>query len=103
MGLGRVELPTSRLSGVRSNHLSYRPSQSPKTTAKARNRAGLRLHLNRRHSPLPSGNTSRPRLVPGLQITPPCSKTRDAPTSASADTSTPTGVAFFIREAFPHD
>ncbi len=26
MGLGRVELPTSRLSGVRSNHLSYRPS-----------------------------------------------------------------------------
>ena len=28
MGLGRVELPTSRLSGVRSNHLSYRPSLS---------------------------------------------------------------------------
>ena len=27
MGLGRVELPTSRLSGVRSNHLSYRPLQ----------------------------------------------------------------------------
>ena len=26
MGLGRVELPTSRLSGVRSNHLSYRPT-----------------------------------------------------------------------------
>ena len=26
VGLGRVELPTSRLSGVRSNHLSYRPS-----------------------------------------------------------------------------
>ena len=25
MGLGRLELPTSRLSGVRSNHLSYRP------------------------------------------------------------------------------
>jgi hypothetical protein len=25
MGLGRVELPTSPLSGVRSNHLSYRP------------------------------------------------------------------------------
>ena len=24
MDLGRVELPTSRLSGVRSNHLSYR-------------------------------------------------------------------------------
>ena len=28
MGLGRVELPTSRLSGVRSNHLSYRPRES---------------------------------------------------------------------------
>ena len=26
VGLGRVELPTSPLSGVRSNHLSYRPS-----------------------------------------------------------------------------
>ena len=25
VGLGRFELPTSRLSGVRSNHLSYRP------------------------------------------------------------------------------
>ena len=25
MGQGRVELPTSRLSGVRSNHLSYWP------------------------------------------------------------------------------
>ena len=25
MGLGRLELPTSPLSGVRSNHLSYRP------------------------------------------------------------------------------
>ena len=26
VGLGRVELPTSRLSGVRSNQLSYRPT-----------------------------------------------------------------------------
>jgi hypothetical protein len=31
MGLGRVELPTSRLSGVRSNHLSYRPFATPNT------------------------------------------------------------------------
>ncbi len=28
VGLGRIELPTSRLSGVRSNHLSYRPSDT---------------------------------------------------------------------------
>ena len=27
MGLSRLELPTSRLSGVRSNQLSYRPKQ----------------------------------------------------------------------------
>ena len=26
VGLGRLELPTSPLSGVRSNHLSYRPA-----------------------------------------------------------------------------
>ena len=26
MGLGRLELPTSPLSGVRSSHLSYRPN-----------------------------------------------------------------------------
>ena len=25
VGLGRLELPTLRLSGVRSNHLSYKP------------------------------------------------------------------------------
>src|ERR1051326_3643697 len=35
MGLGRVELPTSRLSGVRSNHLSYRPCRRP--NSKGRN------------------------------------------------------------------
>ena len=28
VGLGRFELPTSRLSGVRSNQLSYRPEYS---------------------------------------------------------------------------
>ena len=29
VGLGRLELPTSRLSGVRSNHLSYKPLNLP--------------------------------------------------------------------------
>jgi hypothetical protein len=33
VGLGRVELPTSRLSGVRSNHLSYRPESPLAATA----------------------------------------------------------------------
>ena len=28
VGLGRLELPTSRLSGVRSNLLSYRPEKN---------------------------------------------------------------------------
>ncbi len=38
VGLGRFELPTSRLSGVRSNQLSYRPKsidQSCRTPASA--------------------------------------------------------------------
>ena len=35
VGLGRLELPTSRLSGVRSNHLSYRP-QEVRPAARAR-------------------------------------------------------------------
>ena len=34
VGLGRVELPTSPLSGVRSNQLSYRPSQIYSSTIK---------------------------------------------------------------------
>ena len=33
VGLGRVELPTSRLSGVRSNQLSYRPANQKEETA----------------------------------------------------------------------
>ncbi len=31
VGLGRLELPTLRLSGVRSNHLSYKPFQGSAT------------------------------------------------------------------------
>ena len=34
VGPGRLELPTSRLSGVRSNHLSYGPSGSRQRTGK---------------------------------------------------------------------
>jgi hypothetical protein len=35
VGPGRLELPTSRLSGVRSNHLSYGPSGSRQRTGSA--------------------------------------------------------------------
>ncbi len=31
VGLGSLELPTSRLSGVRSNHLSYRPDRTDRS------------------------------------------------------------------------
>ena len=46
MGLGRVELPTSRLSGVRSNHLSYRP---------------CRPQINRRHGRGRKSRTTSPQ------------------------------------------
>jgi hypothetical protein len=44
VGLGRVELPTSRLSGVRSNQLSYRPpvSLAPLTQKRATLHFGVR-------------------------------------------------------------
>ena len=42
VGRGRVELPTSRLSGVRSNHLSYRPEPGrPKPPQPSRRQATL--------------------------------------------------------------
>ena len=34
VGLGRLELPTLRLSGVRSNHLSYKPITKGSATLK---------------------------------------------------------------------
>ena len=44
VGLGRVELPTSRLSSARSNQLSYRPITLVRLTPHLRNiRAGLPL------------------------------------------------------------
>ena len=42
VGQGRVELPTSRLSGVRSNHLSYWPKSSGQGPATSSNRLDLR-------------------------------------------------------------
>ena len=44
VGPGRVELPTSRLSGVRSNHLSYGPPLQ--VTEDGRQRTDKNLHLS---------------------------------------------------------
>ena len=49
VGLGRFELPTSPLSGVRSNQLSYRPS---KTGGAGRDRTGGLLNANQALSQL---------------------------------------------------
>ena len=38
VGLGRLERPTSPLSGVRSNHLSYRPAPTSRTKLKTPDR-----------------------------------------------------------------
>ena len=68
VGLGRVELPTSPLSGVRSNQLSYRP----KFGGAGRDRTGDLLNANQALSqlsyspgtkPLPerTGEASAPR------------------------------------------
>ena len=60
VGLGRFELPTSRLSGVRSNHLSYRPAQG----------LGILTSKTDRHAPGPSklnsDETGQPKKNPHL-------------------------------------
>ena len=43
VGLGRLELPTSPLSGVRSNQLSYRPITNTQTGILARSLIGPSL------------------------------------------------------------
>src|SRR5438045_8092243 len=55
MGLGRAELPTSRLSGVRSNHLSYRPALLDVSTS---TRLDVQPLL-----PLPLGSLLGPEVV----------------------------------------
>ena len=45
VGLGRVELPTSPLSGVRSNQLSYRPKKARVSAGRSPRR--LQNHLAR--------------------------------------------------------
>ena len=45
VGLGRLELPTSRLSGVRSNHLSYKPAVFKNRCMDSISRPFSRLYL----------------------------------------------------------
>ena len=50
VGLGRLELPTSRLSGVRSNHLSYRPD-AKRTFSDENASSCLKKEKRRRRNP----------------------------------------------------
>src|SRR6266702_4214761 len=52
VGLGRIELPTSPLSGVRSSQLSYRPGGLPKAGGAGRDRTGDLLSANQALSQL---------------------------------------------------
>ena len=53
VGLGRVELPTSRLSGVRSNQLSYRPeNEGVKGASQSRERTPRRFSGKLKRVPL---------------------------------------------------
>ena len=65
VGLGRFELPTSRLSGVRSNQLSYRPDYSPnpcdaleRETKTAAPRQSI-VPMKSRYGDLPEGRAMR--------------------------------------------
>ena len=72
MGMGRVELPTSRLSGVRSNHLSYRPYRANQYNQRGRCRqfAAGRIHARRMGLRAQAWTNTEPRSAmdrtPGL-------------------------------------
>jgi hypothetical protein len=70
VGLGRLERPTSRLSGVRSNQLSYRPESHPRQHAKPARRPGRPRHVVTRLSVVArrcaDGGGPFPTLVPAL-------------------------------------
>src|SRR5438128_1643372 len=52
VGLGRIELPTSPLSGVRSSQLSYRPVRATNAGGAGRDRTGDLLSANQALSQL---------------------------------------------------
>jgi hypothetical protein len=58
VGLGRVELPTSRLSGVRSNQLSYRPIFSADNFAAKKSHTSLSEWVRFRRGAHPMGRVA---------------------------------------------
>jgi hypothetical protein len=86
VGLGGIEPPTSPLSGVRSSHLSYRPSG--RTGGAGRVRTGDLLNANQALSQLSYSPSPRSRPVgcrnpesspgPFEKTSPPCGETRNA-------------------------
>jgi hypothetical protein len=74
VGLGRLELPTSPLSGVRSSHLSYRPGlcgNIPAPTTKAEHsmparQPGPKSKLTDRHLVLEFGFEDKIERAAGL-------------------------------------
>src|SRR6266566_2966254 len=59
VGLGRIELPTSPLSGVRSSQLSYRPVWATKAGGAGRDRTGDLLSANQALSQLSYSPSTR--------------------------------------------
>ena len=85
VGLGRFELPTSRLSGVRSNQLSYRPriprssldnrskARSSKTGQQMRRRARPRVYVRKKRTILLRKEVIQPQVplrLPCYDFTP---------------------------------
>jgi hypothetical protein len=69
VGLGRLERPTSPLSGVRSNHLSYRPGRRPESQAREAKletgaRSGKTIEGKRRRRRSARRGPTRPRDDP---------------------------------------
>ena len=58
VGLGRFELPTSRLSGVRSNQLSYRPVPLPRAVFRPQKRATLPKRASYLSADAPEGRVA---------------------------------------------
>ena len=63
VGLGRLERPTSPLSGVRSNHLSYRPETGPHHKARP---CGVKLVREERETKTAVSRKCRLRMFPSL-------------------------------------